>query len=174
MTDNSPPKHPLSTGDTSGAFQSQWQNPNDILSLLLILGPEVIWRALAQLTGETITPVVFSYGWVAYAVNALAAAFGGMCKSNATTARFEHLDSIQDGQMLPQPDYSVLVIGAKSGHVRTNQSWIIGRLLRDFEYSLAKSALKMNKFAPDYESLRVTIFQVDRRRKAAMPTRDWI
>ncbi|OTA59590.1 hypothetical protein K449DRAFT_372580 [Hypoxylon sp. EC38] len=157
LADNSPPRHPLSIRDTSGVFQSQWQNPNDILSLLLILGPEVIWRALAQLAGETITPVVFSYGWAAYAVNALVAVFG-------------------DGQMLPQPDYPVLVVGAKSksGHVRTNQSWIIGRLLRDFDHSPAMTAPRMNKFAPDYEALRVTIFQVDGRRKAGVPTRDWI
>ncbi|KAI1206298.1 uncharacterized protein F4807DRAFT_235579 [Annulohypoxylon truncatum] len=155
LADNNSLKHPLSTRDTSGILQSQWKNPNDILSLLLILGPDVVWRALAQLAGETITPVVFSYGWVAYAVNTLVAAFG-------------------DGQMLPQPDYPVLVIGAKSGHVRTNQSWIIGRLLRDFDHSQAKAAPNLNKFAPDYEALRVTIFQVDRRRKAGVPTRDWL
>lgn len=63
--------------NTATDFQSQWRNPSDILSLLLVLGPDVIWRALAQLSGERITPVVFSYGWVAFAVNALVAAYGG-------------------------------------------------------------------------------------------------
>jgi hypothetical protein len=64
--------------NTEVTLQSQWQNPNDILSLLLILGPDVVWRSLAQLSGERVTPVVFSFGWVAYAVNTLVSAFGGM------------------------------------------------------------------------------------------------
>ena len=63
--------------DKMAAIKPQWQFPQYVLSLLLILGPDVIWRALAQLAGRRITPVVFSYGWVAYAVNALVAAFGG-------------------------------------------------------------------------------------------------
>lgn len=69
-----PLKH---TRSTDASFKSQWRNPNDILSLLLILGPDVVGRALAQLAGSRITPVVFSFGWVAYAVNALVPAFGG-------------------------------------------------------------------------------------------------
>ena len=52
LADSSPLKQPLSTRDTSATLQSQWKNPNDILSLLLILGPDVVWRALAQLAGE--------------------------------------------------------------------------------------------------------------------------
>lgn len=55
----------------------QWRNPGDILSLLLILGPEVIRNAVAQLTGRAITPVAFSFGWVAYAVSALLSTFSG-------------------------------------------------------------------------------------------------
>lgn len=74
-------KNTIFARDTTADFQSQWQNPSDILSLLMILGPDVVWRALAQLCGEKLTPVVFSYGWVGYAVNALVAAFGGMCKT---------------------------------------------------------------------------------------------
>ncbi|OTA90536.1 hypothetical protein M434DRAFT_13853 [Hypoxylon sp. CO27-5] len=41
-----------------------------------LAGPEVISRALAQLAAKTITRVVFSYGWAAYAVNALASVCG--------------------------------------------------------------------------------------------------
>lgn len=62
---------------TTSTFLFQWENPNDILSLLLIIGPDIISRALAQLSGGHVTPVVFSYGWVAYSVNALVSAFGG-------------------------------------------------------------------------------------------------
>lgn len=75
---NESTKHLNLGRDTSAEFRSQWNNPSDVLSLLLILGPDVICWALAQLSGEYITPVVFSYGWVAYAVNALVATFGGM------------------------------------------------------------------------------------------------
>lgn len=64
-------------GSTETNFYNQWQNPKDILSLLLILGPDVIWRALAQMSGQRVTPVVFSFGWVAYTANALVAALGG-------------------------------------------------------------------------------------------------
>ncbi|KAL8797881.1 MAG: hypothetical protein Q9195_000233 [Heterodermia aff. obscurata] len=34
-------------------LRSQWHSPSDILSLLLILGPEVVQRALAQLSGTS-------------------------------------------------------------------------------------------------------------------------
>lgn len=56
---------------------SQWRNPGDILSVLLLLGPDVIQRAIAQLAGRAVTPVAFSFGWVAFAVSALLSSFGG-------------------------------------------------------------------------------------------------
>ena len=58
-------------------LRSQWTNPNDILSLLLLLGPDVIQRALAQLVGRHITPVAFSFGWAAYSISALFSSIGG-------------------------------------------------------------------------------------------------
>lgn len=59
-------------------LKAQWTNPSDILSFLLLLGPDVIQRALAQVVGRRITPVAFSFGWVAYAVNSLLSTVGGM------------------------------------------------------------------------------------------------
>ena len=56
---------------------AQWQNPEDILSILLLLGPDVVQRATAQLAGRAITPVAFSFGWVAYAISALLSSFRG-------------------------------------------------------------------------------------------------
>jgi len=56
---------------------AQWRNPGDILSILLLLGPDIVQRAIAQLAGRTITPVAFSFGWVAYAVGALLSTIGG-------------------------------------------------------------------------------------------------
>ena len=49
-------------GVTSDEFWLQWKNPGDVFSVLLILGGDVVSRALAQLTGTSITPVAFSFG----------------------------------------------------------------------------------------------------------------
>lgn len=48
--------------EPSREFSSQWSNPGDVFSVLLILGGDVVARALAQLTGSRITPVAFSFG----------------------------------------------------------------------------------------------------------------
>ncbi len=46
----------------SDAFSDQWKNPGDVFSVLLILGGDVVGRALAQLAGSAVTPVAFSFG----------------------------------------------------------------------------------------------------------------
>jgi hypothetical protein len=61
----------------SDYLAAQWRNPADILSVLLLVGPDVVERAIAQLAGRAITPVAFSFGWVAYAASALLSSFGG-------------------------------------------------------------------------------------------------
>ena len=61
----------------SDLLLSQWRNPSDILSVLMILGPEIVQRAVAQLAGRRVTPAAFSFGWVAYAMSALLNTFGG-------------------------------------------------------------------------------------------------
>jgi hypothetical protein len=61
----------------SDSMVGQWRNPGDILSILLLLGPDVVQRAIAQLAGRSVTPVAFSFGWVAYAISALLSSFGG-------------------------------------------------------------------------------------------------
>lgn len=43
----------------------------------MLLGPDVLQRALAQVVGRRVTPVAFSFGWASYAVNALLSAAGG-------------------------------------------------------------------------------------------------
>lgn len=65
------------SGTTTSQLKAQWTSPSDILSLLLLLGPDVIQQALAQVVGRRVTPVAFSFGWVAYAMNALLSAVGG-------------------------------------------------------------------------------------------------
>ncbi|KAI1653203.1 hypothetical protein F4813DRAFT_375381 [Daldinia decipiens] len=98
----------------SSDFTSQFTNPSDVFSVLLLLGGDVVARALAQLVGSRITPVAFSFGWVAYAVTAVLSAIGG-------------------NRLMPAPDYSCKVVNAQNGFVRDNDSWVIGRIVRDFE-----------------------------------------
>ncbi|KAI4204402.1 MAG: hypothetical protein LQ350_001159 [Teloschistes chrysophthalmus] len=100
---------------------SQWSNPSDILSLLLIIGPAVVQGAVAQLSGSLITPVCFSFGWVAYAFTTAAALAGS-------------------GTLMPETDVPCKVINTQSGYVRGNRSWLVGRVLRDCEPVLDRKA----------------------------------
>lgn len=52
----------LAFGIPSHEFSEQWKNPSDVFSVLLILGGDVVARALAQLAGSGIAPVAFSFG----------------------------------------------------------------------------------------------------------------
>lgn len=106
----------IRTSPMSSSLYSQWTNPSDILSLLLLVGGDVIRCALAQQVGDDLpTPVVFSFGWVAYAFVTV-------------------LSSVSNGQLMPDsPDCSAVIFSTKFGHPRVNQSWILGRFLRDFE-----------------------------------------
>jgi hypothetical protein len=85
-----------------------------VFSVLLIIGGDVVVKAIAQLSGRKYTLVAFSFGWVAYSFSALMSAFG-------------------DGTFMPRPDSpgSVIVVGSRNK--KTNDSWVIGRLIRDLE-----------------------------------------
>ena len=120
-------------------FISQWLNPTDVLSILLIIGGDVVQKAVAQLSGGYIVPVTFSFGWVAYSFSALMAAFG-------------------DGKIMPAPDCPSIVVNLVSGYTRENRSWVLGRILRDFEEDPCSSAL------------RVVVF----RAKPGFVSKDWI
>ena len=110
---------------TTSSLYSQWTNPSDILSLLLLIGGDVIQCALAQQVGDILpTPVVFSFGWVAYAFITV-------------------LSSVSNGQLMPEnPDCSAVVFSTAFGYPRANKSWILGRLLRDFETHWMPDAVK--------------------------------
>ncbi|KAI1160127.1 hypothetical protein F5B18DRAFT_541723 [Nemania serpens] len=111
----------------SAELRKQLTNPKDILSLLLLIGGDVVQRAIAQMFGVCIqplshgpkiylTPVAFSFGWVGYAFTSLAAVVG-------------------DKQLMPgTPDGNAVVINCSTGYTRTNQSWLLGRILRDYEH----------------------------------------
>lgn len=70
------PSDPATVVDS---LTAQWKNPRDILSVLLLLGPEIVQHAVAQLAGRIVTPVAFSFGWVAYSSILLLSSVGGEC-----------------------------------------------------------------------------------------------
>jgi len=177
---------------TSDEFNEQWIHPGDVFSVLLILGGDVVARALAQLAGSGLTPVTFSFGmcpshltfclhsnkpmssgWVAYSISALVSAFG------------ENKLIIQD------PDCKCKIIHGKSGYARDNSSWILGRIMRDFEKwtnpatkektekVLEERWKELKKEKPDAKrptraSLVVTIYQPSTKEPAGLAKRDWI
>jgi hypothetical protein len=134
-------------------LRSQWSNPGDILSLLLLVGGDIVQKALAQLVGVRVrpfqggptiylTPVAFSFGWVAYTFSSLMAIFG-------------------DRRLMPDPDTSILVLNCDNGYVRDNNSWVLSRLLRDHESRVeaaAASAPLDSSRDPRRVSLKVDIF----------------
>lgn len=91
-----------------------------MLSVLLIIGGDIVQQALAQTTGFYYAPVCFSFGWVAYSFSALVGVIG-------------------DGRLLPPPDYQVKVFNLKNGYMREGKNWLVGRLLRDNEMFISKS-----------------------------------
>ncbi|KAG7152975.1 hypothetical protein HYQ46_002188 [Verticillium longisporum] len=101
--------------NSAEALRQQWRQPSDVLSVLLLLGGEVVNKALGQLAGGRLTPVTFSFGWASYAMTTL-------------------LASVGDAKLMPGvADASCLVINANTGYVRNNGSWVIERLVRDYE-----------------------------------------
>ena len=86
-----------------------------MLAVLSIVGGDVIHLALAQLSGGFFTPVAFSFGWVAYSFHSLMALVGAQ-------------------KLMPESDYPAIVVNGRNGYVRANRSWILGRILRDFDF----------------------------------------
>ncbi|PVF97862.1 hypothetical protein CPB86DRAFT_759392 [Serendipita vermifera] len=167
----------MNFGTTSNEFNAQWRNPNDVFSVLLIVDADVVNHAIAQLAGTWLTPVAFSFGWVAYAMTALGSTIG-------------------EKRLMPSsPDYACIVINADNGYARSNNSWIIGRLVRDFdtwmtfatrgklEEILEEKRLTNLSRISDYEprvsrpsqaGLCVSIYEVDASKKAGVPDKDMV
>ncbi len=57
------PRRDFDANAPAVALANQWSNPsNYAFTILLLLGGDVISRALAQLSGGLVTPVAFSFG----------------------------------------------------------------------------------------------------------------
>ncbi|KAJ5982710.1 hypothetical protein N7451_012810 [Penicillium sp. IBT 35674x] len=109
----------MSENSSGSEFLAQWRSPSDIFSVLLILGGDIVGCALAQLAGSRLTPVAFSFGWVAFALTAVVAVIG-------------------EKKLMPPADFPCKVVNGQTGYVRDNQSWVIGRIVRDFEHWMDK------------------------------------
>ena len=118
-------------GSGSGfhSVKSQWQNPNDILTILTIIGGDIVQRAVAQLSGHPsyITPVAFSFGWVGYTLNMVVGILG-------------------EGRIMPPADSDCVVVNAKSQYSRINRSWVLGRIVRDHDKNPLKPGLTVSFF----------------------------
>ncbi|KAL1941068.1 hypothetical protein VTO73DRAFT_7704 [Trametes versicolor] len=138
---------PANTEPYFSAESSSWRSPDDILSILMIIGGDIVQRAVAQLAGSGpshFAPVAFSFGWLAYSVSALTSAVG-------------------DGRLLPPPDITAQVVNAHSGYGRENASWVLSRLLRDSEKHAVKDS-----------PLTIVFFRTRRNGSAGFPARDWV
>ena len=147
---------------TSEQLSSQWRNPNDILSLLLLVGGDVLQQAIAQQAGNRFpTPVVFSFGWVGYAFTSLLSAVG-------------------NNRLMPlAPGPSSIILSTNHGHTRTNDSWILNRILKDYENFWMPKQVKTELEAMLHEAkspkagLCIAIFEASRHHVAGVPRKDW-
>lgn len=61
------PRREFNASAPAAAFAGEWSSPsNYAFTILLLLGGDVIARALAQLSGGAITPVAFSFGMLVH------------------------------------------------------------------------------------------------------------
>jgi hypothetical protein len=151
---------------TEAGLREQWGNPRDILSLLLLLGGDIVQKAIAQLVGYqsrpfggrgpaiSIAPVAFSFGWVAYGFSSLLAAFGDMA-------------------LMPACDYPCVLVNCSTGFARENRSWALGRLLRDHEIRHGVDPRPVEE-GGRAESLRVDIFELLPVRTPALDLVWWL
>jgi hypothetical protein len=110
---------PSESSAPSEFLKKQFENPGGVLAVLLLIGGDIVQKAIAQLSSGDVsptilTPAVFSFGWVGYAFGALMSAFG-------------------DGMLMPSPEIQSIVINVGSHIVKNNESFVLGRLLRDLE-----------------------------------------
>ncbi|KAK5263125.1 hypothetical protein LTR96_011448 [Exophiala xenobiotica] len=134
------------------ALRQQWRNPGDILSLLLLVGGDIVQKAIVQLVGYklrlpgihghslAIAPVAFSFGWVAYGFSILLSAIG-------------------DRTLMPAAEFPSILVNCSNAFTRENQSWILGRLLRDHEINFEVDPRPLEEGGRS-ESLRIDIFNL--------------
>jgi hypothetical protein len=96
---------------------------------LLNLGGDVVQTALAELVD--IGMYMFPSHSGGYQLHVKFSVDHAYLRVKATYAVAAMLCAARDVALLPSPENSVLVINPRSGYARQNQSYIIGRILRD-------------------------------------------
>ena len=129
----------LKASATLAELASQWTNPSDVSTILMIIGADVVQKALAQTAGSLFTPVCFSFGWVAYTFTNL-------------------VNMIGDGRLLPEPDYPVKVFNLASGYHRVNKNWVIGRIVRDSEAWMSRQGFN------NEVGIRIAVYEAEENR----------
>ncbi|KXJ87502.1 hypothetical protein Micbo1qcDRAFT_215920 [Microdochium bolleyi] len=143
-------------------LRQQWLNPRDILSLLLLVGSDIVQKAIAQLIGYqlrlplarsgpglSIAPVAFSFGWVAYGFTNLLAAVGNM-------------------SLMPRNEHPSILVNCSNGFARENHSWLLGRFLRDHEltHAIERGQELSNEDSSNPQiSLRIDVFHLEPNRQ---------
>ena len=114
----------------------------------MIIGGEIVQRAVAQLSGHTsyFVPTAFSFGWVGYSMNAVLLAIG-------------------EGRLMPPADCPSLLVNAHSGYSKPNQSWILGRIVRDHRSRTPETGLTLSFF---------TTQPITPHSTPSVPHRDWV
>ncbi|KAF3483180.1 uncharacterized protein GIQ15_02504 [Arthroderma uncinatum] len=102
-------------GEPSMGISIHWADPKDILSVLFILGGDLVEHAFAQLVGTAVPPVAFSFGCVSYGLSAVVSAIG-------------------KNRLMPNTDHPCKIINGETGISFDNTSWVLGRILRDHDY----------------------------------------
>jgi hypothetical protein len=94
------PRRQFDANAPTAAFANEWSNPsNYAFTILLLLGGDVITRALAQLAGGIVTPVAFSFGTL-FAIYRLSAfyhsllAFCCFCSQRSRMGVLRHLSHL--------------------------------------------------------------------------------
>jgi hypothetical protein len=169
------------TPSPASQLRAQWSNPGDILSVLLIVGADVIKTALAQFTSQQFKPVAFSYGWVAYAYSYLLSTVGQL-------------------KPIPEPEFPSFLINCESGKVWERSSWLLGRILHHYDAWApeerrledikfkeqdrrrvvvvgddVESALKLQKAErTPRRGLAVAVFAPSTTKPQGVPSNDWV
>lgn len=145
------PRSQSQTHASFAAVKAQWQNPTDILTILTIIGGDVVQRAIAQMSGGSssryITPVAFSFGWVSYSFAVVLSAIGS-------------------GKLMPEPEVDITCINVKSGYPRDVKSWVLGRLFRDL-------VPKIKRGQPA-KGLTVVFYRTHDSKHTGDRDRDWV
>ncbi|KAF8173741.1 hypothetical protein K438DRAFT_1849897 [Mycena galopus ATCC 62051] len=137
---------PLSDEDFT-QLSAQWTNPKDVLTILTVIGGDIVQGAIAQLCSSNprhFTPVALSFGWVAYAFSAILSAIGSR-------------------RLTPEPEISCTLIDVSSRYSRDVRSWVLSRLVRDYEFP-----------GETPRGLTVAFYRTLPNKTMGFPDRDWV